>query len=66
MRITVENARALSKALTDAAASAQAAGKPDFDLLDTLGAVDDDARMQLAAAIAAADSTAVDTGSETP
>ncbi len=55
MRITVTNARALAAGLTHAAANAQQAGSPDFDLLEALAGVDDDARDQLAAAIAQAD-----------
>lgn len=55
MRITVANARALAASLTNAAAHAQAASQPDFDLLDALGAMDDAARAQLAAAIANAE-----------
>lgn len=54
MRITVENARALAASLTSAAATAQTAGATDFDLQDALADVDDDARAQLAAAIAQA------------
>lgn len=54
MKITVVNARAFAASLTSAAASAQAAGATEFDLLDALEAVDDDARAQLAAAITAA------------
>ena len=55
MRITVENARALAASLTSAAATAQSAGATDFELLDALGSVDDDARAQLEAAITQAD-----------
>lgn len=55
MRITVVNARALAASLISAAATAQAASQTDFDILDTLAAVDDAARAQLVAAIAAAD-----------
>jgi hypothetical protein len=49
------NARALAASLISAAATAQAASQTDFDILDTLAAVDDAARAQLVAAIAAAD-----------
>jgi hypothetical protein len=55
MRITIANARALAASLTSAAATAQAAGATDFDWLDAIAAVDDDARAQLMAAIAQAD-----------
>jgi hypothetical protein len=58
MRITVKNARALAASLSREAARAQAAGQTDFDLLDTLGALDDAARDQLTAAIAQADGDA--------
>jgi hypothetical protein len=57
MRITVANARALAAGLANAAADAQAAGELDFDLLNALGAVDDEARAQLSTAIAQADGT---------
>lgn len=59
MRITVENARALAASLTGAAANAQERGQKDFDLLDTLGAIDDAAREQLTAAIAQAEASGV-------
>jgi hypothetical protein len=54
MRVTLSNARAMADALTRAAASAQEAGAMDFDVLDALSLVDDDARAQLTAAIAEA------------
>jgi hypothetical protein len=57
MRITVANALSLAASLTHAAANAQQSGATDFDLLDALAALDDDARAQLAAAIAQADGT---------
>jgi hypothetical protein len=57
MRITIANARALAASLTSAANAAESVGATDFDLLDTLAAVDDDARAQLAAAIAQANGT---------
>jgi hypothetical protein len=51
MRITVVNALALAASLTSAANSAKSAGATDFDLLDALASIDDDARADLAAAI---------------
>jgi hypothetical protein len=54
MRISTVNARALGSSLIHAAAAAEATGQTDFDLLDVLASVDDEARAQLAAAIAQA------------
>jgi hypothetical protein len=58
MRITVENARVLASSLVHCATVAENARQPDFDLLDSLAALDDQARDALAAAIAQAGSQA--------
>lgn len=55
MRMTVSSAKAFAAALGAAATKAEAAKQTDFDLLDTLAAVDDEARAGLVAAIAAAE-----------
>ncbi len=51
MRMTVLDARMFAESLIDAAARAEAAGQPDFDLTNALQAMDDKARAELHSAI---------------
>jgi hypothetical protein len=52
--MTVVNARALAGALSAAADQAEAAGSADFDLIESMRALDNAARAELQAAIDAA------------
>jgi hypothetical protein len=54
MRISVSDARAFAKLLTEGADAAEKAGATDFDLTSAAQALDDAARGELAAAIASA------------
>jgi hypothetical protein len=54
MRITVADARTLAAALTAGADEAEQAGQSDFEAINALQALDDQARAQLQAAIDAA------------
>lgn len=55
MKISVRAAQTLAAELSHAAANAQQSGSPDVELTGALSALDDDARNQLAAAIAQAE-----------
>lgn len=58
MRMNVLDAENFAAALQASAQAAKVAGQSDFDLLDALNVVDDQARQQLAQAIAEAHSAA--------
>jgi len=54
MRLTTQQARDMANALTAAADAAEKAGDTDFDLVNVLSTLDDEARDALQAAINAA------------
>jgi len=51
MALKVEQARAFAQSLLAAAQKAEDAGESEFELIETLQSVDDDARAELQAAI---------------